>query len=42
LPTKETNLVIAFETAATTSQYAEMTLRALQPEQCALLVIDIQ
>jgi len=41
LPPKETNLVIAFETAAT-SEYAEMALRALQPEQCALLVIDIQ
>jgi nicotinamidase-related amidase len=33
---------IAFDGAATTSEYAEMARRPLQPEQCALVVIDIQ
>ena len=33
---------ITFESAATTSEYAEIARRPLQPEQCALLVIDIQ
>src|ERR1700739_2918361 len=35
-------MVTAFETTATTSEYAEIARRALQPEQCALIVIDIQ
>jgi isochorismate hydrolase len=35
-------MVSAFETAATTSEYAKMARRPLQPEQCALVVIDIQ
>jgi nicotinamidase-related amidase len=35
-------MVTAFETTATTSEYAEIARRALQPEQCALVVIDIQ
>ncbi len=35
-------MVNAFEIAATTSEYAEMARRPLQPEQCALVVIDIQ
>ena len=35
-------MVTAFESTATTSEYAEIARRALQPEQCALLVIDIQ
>jgi nicotinamidase-related amidase len=35
-------MVIAFESAATTSEYAEIARRPLQPEQCALVVIDIQ
>lgn len=35
-------MVIAFENAATTSEYAEIARRPLQPEQCALVVIDIQ
>jgi len=35
-------MVIAFENAATTSEYAETARRPLQPEQCALVVIDIQ
>jgi nicotinamidase-related amidase len=35
-------MVIAFENAATTSEYAEIARRPLQSEQCALLVIDIQ
>jgi nicotinamidase-related amidase len=35
-------MVNAFESAPTTSEYAEIARRALQPEQCALLVIDIQ
>jgi nicotinamidase-related amidase len=35
-------LVIAFENAAITSEYAEIARRPLQPEQCALVVIDIQ
>jgi nicotinamidase-related amidase len=33
---------IAFESAAATSAYAEITRRQLDPEQCALVVIDIQ
>jgi nicotinamidase-related amidase len=36
------SMVIAFDGAATTSEYAEMARRPLQPEQCALVVIDIQ
>src|SRR5579862_5172441 len=35
-------MVIAFERAATTSEFAEIARRPLQPEQCALVVIDIQ
>lgn len=35
-------MVIAFETAATTSEHAEMAQRPLQPEQCTMVVIDIQ
>jgi nicotinamidase-related amidase len=35
-------MAIAFENAATTSEYAEIARRPLQPEQCALVVIDIQ
>ncbi len=35
-------MVIAFETAATTSEYATMARRPLQPEHCALIVIDVQ
>jgi nicotinamidase-related amidase len=35
-------MVIAFENAAITSEYAEIARRPLQPEQCALVVIDIQ
>jgi nicotinamidase-related amidase len=35
-------MVTAFENAATSSDYAEMARRPLQPEQCALVVIDIQ
>ena len=35
-------MVNAFEMAATTSEYAEMARRPLEPEQCALVVIDIQ
>ena len=35
-------MVIAFENAATSSEYAEIARRPLQPEQCALVVIDIQ
>jgi nicotinamidase-related amidase len=33
---------IAFEPAINTSHYAEIAQRALEPEQCALIVIDIQ
>src|SRR6201993_5138793 len=36
------SMVIAFENAATSSEYAEIARRPLQPEQCALVVIDIQ
>ncbi|MGP0019362.1 MAG: hydrolase [Candidatus Sulfotelmatobacter sp.] len=35
-------MVIAFENTATTSESTEMARRPLQPEQCALVVIDIQ
>ena len=35
-------MVIAFENAATSPEYAEIARRPLQPEQCALVVIDIQ
>ncbi len=35
-------MVIAFESTATTSEYAEIARRPLQPEQCTLVVIDIQ
>lgn len=35
-------MVIAFENAAPTSESAEMARRPLLPEQCALVVIDIQ
>jgi nicotinamidase-related amidase len=35
-------MVISFQNAATTTEYAEMARRPLQPEQCALVVIDIQ
>src|ERR1700757_1926467 len=35
-------MAIAFENAATASEYAEIARRPLQPEQCALVVIDIQ
>jgi len=35
-------MVTAFETAATVPEYAEIARRPLQPEQCALVVIDIQ
>lgn len=35
-------MVIAFENTANTSESAEMARRPLQPEQCALVVIDIQ
>ncbi len=35
-------MVIAFDGTATASEYAEMARRPLQPEQCALVVIDIQ
>jgi nicotinamidase-related amidase len=35
-------MAMVFESAATTSEYAEIARRPLQPEQCALLVIDIQ
>src|ERR1700758_2135503 len=35
-------MAIAFENAATTSEYAEIARRPLEPEQCALVVIDIQ
>ena len=35
-------MVIAFDSAATTPEYAEMARRPLQAEQCALVVIDIQ
>jgi nicotinamidase-related amidase len=37
-----TKMVTAFETAATVPEYAEIARRPLQPEQCALVVIDIQ
>ena len=33
---------IASESAAKTSDYAELALRPLDPEQCALIVIDVQ
>jgi nicotinamidase-related amidase len=32
----------AFEPAANTAHYAEIAQRALEPEQCALVIIDIQ
>jgi nicotinamidase-related amidase len=35
-------MITAPENAATTSEYAEMARRPLQPERCALIVIDIQ
>src|ERR1700752_4294886 len=35
-------MVIAFESTATASEYAEIARRSLQPDQCALVVIDIQ
>lgn len=35
-------MVTTFENVATTSDYAEMARRPLEPEHCALLVIDIQ
>ena len=35
-------MAIAFDNAAITSEYAEIARRPLQPEQCALVVIDIQ
>jgi nicotinamidase-related amidase len=35
-------MATAFENAATTSEYAEMARRPLDPDQCALIVIDIQ
>jgi nicotinamidase-related amidase len=35
-------MAIAFETAATTSEYTDRARRPLQSEQCALVVIDIQ
>jgi len=35
-------MVTAFENATTTPDYAEMVRRPLEPDHCALLVIDIQ
>jgi len=35
-------MAISFDTVPTTSDYAEIARRALEPEQCALIVIDIQ
>lgn len=35
-------MVTTFEAAPTTSEYAEMARRPLVPEQCTLIVIDIQ
>src|ERR1700757_1907206 len=35
-------MAIAFESTAITSEYAEIAPPPLEPEQCALVVIDIQ
>jgi nicotinamidase-related amidase len=35
-------MIISVESAPTSAEYAEMARRPLEPEQCALVVIDIQ